>query len=108
MSSKDIASNGIRVAFVIWKLDYLKQNTTFDNISKDSMLKDLSKEKLKEILKFLDDLGHIRFETIATTTPLIDKYVRTFHLTYPEAILEYAEHMGWITTSITINVINNE
>jgi hypothetical protein len=100
---KGIMEDGMKVAFVIWKINHEKNEATFGDIVQDELLKDLEGYKIKLVMEFLIDWGHLH---LGSTQRGVD-YLRTYDLNYPEAILGYAKLKGWVTITVQINCVDS-
>jgi len=95
MLIKEMWDNAMDVGYVIFKLSSMKTPATFENIIKEPLLKDKTREQVKKALEALDYTGHINFHD---STFIADKYIRVFGLNYPDCFEGYAKLKGWIET----------
>jgi hypothetical protein len=106
MKEANLAETGMRVGFVIWKLNQEKKAASLKNICLDPFMKGISKEKVVKAIEFLWDWGHL----YGGYTIEGNKNFRTWGLEYPDSMIEYAKVKGWITieTKVTYNIEVNK
>jgi hypothetical protein len=88
---------GMRIAFVIYKLEHTGKKATFEEISKDPILEGLTKEQLKESLELMWDWGHLK---VQERIRIESRYIAVYGLTYPETIRDLGVGRGWLKVSM--------
>ena len=92
---------GMRIAFVIYKLDKQDKKATFEEISKDHLLQGITKQQLKESLELIWDWGHLSIHE-----HIGKQMIPVYSLTYPETIRELGLSRGWVTITLEFPTVD--
>jgi hypothetical protein len=85
---------GMRIAFIIFKLEKQGKKATFEEICKDELLEGIEKEQLSKALETMWEWGHIN------VIDRVGNMVAVYGLTYPETIRDFGVGRGWLKISM--------